>query len=263
VRFAVHGPGIPAASPRSHGVPRRDVLCRVHVSVAEAPHTPAFSLRQTGNAHQFAGRERCAVVYPAVDAYDLIVAWRWDGIGNRGEGYMPAPSSITCHPVGLHLLRHLPGPAEPYPACLRDADLADVAGQAAHVPLPPAPAHNTKSLVPASLSPRRPSCSVLRIKGRGHRQSEVPQRLLLYHLGARAQPLMRGAGSGKLPTLLQITGSALAARVPVRMLLDRQIPNEPGVGAVVSQHCLLGGRGKQAVPGHTNTVATNTVIPGR
>ena len=71
---------------------------------------------------------------------------------------------------------------------------------------------------------------------------------------------MRGAGSGKLPTLLQITGSAPAARVPVRMLLDRQIPNEPGVGAVVPQHCLLSGRGKQAEPGHTNTLAKTTDI---
>jgi glucose 1-dehydrogenase len=34
MRFAVHGPGCPVASPRSHGVPRRDVDGRVHISVA-------------------------------------------------------------------------------------------------------------------------------------------------------------------------------------------------------------------------------------
>ena len=34
MRFAVHGPGNPVASPRSHGVPRRDVDGRVHVRVA-------------------------------------------------------------------------------------------------------------------------------------------------------------------------------------------------------------------------------------
>ena len=34
MRFAVHWPGYPVASPRSHGVPRRDVPGRVHVSVA-------------------------------------------------------------------------------------------------------------------------------------------------------------------------------------------------------------------------------------
>jgi hypothetical protein len=34
MRFAVHGPGSPVASPRSHGVPRRDVHGRVHISIA-------------------------------------------------------------------------------------------------------------------------------------------------------------------------------------------------------------------------------------
>jgi hypothetical protein len=34
MRFAVHRPGCPVASPRSHGVPRRDVDGRVHVRVA-------------------------------------------------------------------------------------------------------------------------------------------------------------------------------------------------------------------------------------
>jgi hypothetical protein len=34
LRFAVHGPGNPVASPRSHGMPCRDVLGRIHVGVA-------------------------------------------------------------------------------------------------------------------------------------------------------------------------------------------------------------------------------------
>jgi hypothetical protein len=34
LRFAVRRPGIPEASPRSHGVPRRDVPCRIHISIA-------------------------------------------------------------------------------------------------------------------------------------------------------------------------------------------------------------------------------------
>ena len=36
MRFTVHRPGIPEASPRSHGVPRRDVPGRVHIRVASA-----------------------------------------------------------------------------------------------------------------------------------------------------------------------------------------------------------------------------------
>ncbi len=34
MRFAVHGPGNPVASPRSHGVPRRDIPSRIHIRVA-------------------------------------------------------------------------------------------------------------------------------------------------------------------------------------------------------------------------------------
>ena len=37
MRFAVRWPGSPVASPRSHGVPRRDVSGRVHVSVTDIP----------------------------------------------------------------------------------------------------------------------------------------------------------------------------------------------------------------------------------
>jgi len=37
MRFAVHRPGNPVASPRSHGVPRRDVPRRVHISIAGEP----------------------------------------------------------------------------------------------------------------------------------------------------------------------------------------------------------------------------------
>jgi hypothetical protein len=42
LRFAVQRSGNPVASPRFHGVPRRDVTCRVHVSVTGVPagHAP-------------------------------------------------------------------------------------------------------------------------------------------------------------------------------------------------------------------------------
>ena len=46
------------------------------------------------------------------------------------------------------------------------------------------------------------------------------------------------------------------------MLLDGEVPDVPGVGAMVPQHHLLGGRGVQPVPGHTNTLATAADIPG-
>ncbi len=50
MRFAVHRPGNPVASPRFHGVPRRDVACRVHVGVAGemAGHAPECRLALAG-----------------------------------------------------------------------------------------------------------------------------------------------------------------------------------------------------------------------
>ena len=89
---------------------------------------------------------------------------------------------------------------------------------------------------------------------------EVAQGLLLHHLGTGGQPRVLRAGGGELPALLQVARSARTARTPVRVLLHGQVPHEPGVGAVVPQRCLLGGRGKQTVPGHTNTLANTTDI---
>jgi hypothetical protein len=81
-------------------------------------------------------------------------------------------------------------------------------------------------------------------------------------LRAFGQSVMLGTGSGELAALLHVARCAPAARAPMRMLLDSQIPHVPGVGAMVPQHRLLGGRWKQPVPRHTNTLATSTDIPG-
>ena len=86
--------------------------------------------------------------------------------------------------------------------------------------------------------------------------------LLLHHLGAGGQPRVLRPHLGKLPALLQVAGSAVPARAPVPVLLDREVPHEPCLGALVPQHHLLGGGGNQPVPGHTNTLANTTDISG-
>jgi hypothetical protein len=48
----------------------------------------------------------------------------------------------------------------------------------------------------------------------------------------------------------------------VGVLLDGQVPDVPGVAAVVPQHRLLGGRGEQPVPGHANTLSDTADISG-
>jgi hypothetical protein len=57
-------------------------------------------------------------------------------------------------------------------------------------------------------------------------------------------------------------GYPVASRAPVPVLLDRQVPYQPGVAAVVARDCHLGGRGEQAVPGHTNALSDSTDISG-
>jgi hypothetical protein len=100
------------------------------------------------------------------------------------------------------------------------------------------------------------------VEERGHRLSEVPQRLLLHHLGTSGQPGIVRPGGGQLPALLQVTRSALAARMLVLVLLDRQVPHVPGVGAVVPQHRFLGGCREQPVPRHTNILSIAADISG-
>ena len=81
-------------------------------------------------------------------------------------------------------------------------------GQAAHVPSPSAPSQNTKSLFrPAFRHDGRP------VRFCGTKDAVIAtaksRSACCCTIWSRAQPLMRGAGSGKLPTLLQITGPLL------------------------------------------------------
>jgi hypothetical protein len=43
---------------------------------------------------------------------------------------------------------------------------------------------------------------------------------------------------------------------------DGQVPDVPGVAAVIPQHRLLGGHGVEPVPGHTNTLSGTADISG-
>ncbi len=182
MRFAVHRPGIPDASPRSHGVPRRDVPSRVHVSIAgetagSAPEDGLTLARRP--VHLPARRASLARVMPPYLMY-------------------PARS----HPRGYGA-----GPAEPHPADLRDPDFAGFPAEAAHVPLPPAPPHDPEPLVPSGLAPRRPARRVPRVKEGGHRLGEVPQGLLL---AAALVPAGLGLGFA-LPSLTVVLLDAIPA----------------------------------------------------
>jgi hypothetical protein len=214
---------------------------------------------QARNAHQFSRGKGSAGRHASVDADDFAVARCRERVRYGGERDMPPACAIQLDPVGLHARRYCTGPAKPYPANFWDPNLAHITGYTAHIPLPAA-ANNSESLVPPGFPPRRTPGWISRIKEGRHCLSEVTQSLLLYRLGTCGQPRVRRTGSGELAALLQIARSAHTALVPVRVLLDRQVPHEPGVGTMVPQYHLLGWRGVQPVPVHTNTLATTTDI---
>ena len=226
----------------------------------QAPYAPLFPSGQAGGVQQFPGRQRRTDGNPAVDAHGLAVTRCGNRLGDHGEGDMPASGAVHLHPVGLHARRHNAGPAEPHPPGLRYPDLPDMAAKPTH--LLGLDGDDPESFIPPGLTPARPVGRVMRVEERHHRPGEVPQGLLLHHLGALSQPRILGAGGGELLALLQIARSACLARVPVSVLLDGQIPYIPGVAAVPPQHALLGGGGKQPVPGHTNILSTTTDISG-
>jgi hypothetical protein len=96
-----------------------------------------------------------------------------------------------------------------------------------------------------------------------HSLGEIAQRLLLDHLGAGRQPRVPGPRGGELPALFQVARRTHPARVPVGVLLDGQVPDVPGVAAVVPQHRFLRGCGVEPVPErHTNILSDGTDISG-
>jgi len=223
----------------------------------QSPQPGLLPLVKAWNMQQFPGGQGRRDGYAPVDAHGLAVAGCRDRRGNGSEGEMPTTRPVHPHSIRLHAYGYGARPPETYPSSLRYPHLSNLAGQAAHVPLVAAP-HNPESFIPPGFAPRRPSGRILRVEECGCRLSKVSQGLLLHRLGACTQPVMLGSGFGELPRLLQVARRACTARAPVLMLLHGEIPHIPSMGAVVQQHRHLGGRGKQPVLGHANTLATTS-----
>jgi hypothetical protein len=228
----------------------------------QAPHSFALPRRQAWRVQQFPSRQGCGYRDAAVDTHYLAVSGCRDRVRYGREGDMPAAGPVQRHSVRFHVRRYRTRPAKSHPPDLRYPDLTDVTGHAAHVPLLPAPSDDSESLVSSGFAPRRPTGWVFRVEERGHRLGKVSQRLLLHHLGASGQPGELCPRLGELPTLLQVAGCTLPARMPMLVLLDGQVPDVPGVAAMVSQRRLLGRSGEQPIPRHTNILSTTADIPG-
>jgi hypothetical protein len=76
----------------------------------------------------------------------------------------------------------------------------------------------------------------------------------------RLKPRVLSTGLGQLRALLY-KARGFAARLPVPLLLDRQIPHVPRVPSVPQQRLLLLIGRQQPKPRHSFTVSTTTDIP--
>ena len=226
----------------------------------QAQHKLALRRGQAGHVEQLPGGQGRRHRHTPVDPDDLAIFRRGNRLRNYGECDMPAPSPVHCHPVGLHARWRRARPTESHPSGLGHPDFAGFAAKPSNVLR--FHGDNSEPLVPPNFPPRRPPGRVSRIEKGGYGLGKIPQGLLLHHLGACAQPRVLRAGFGELTALLQVAWSALAARMPVLVLLDREVPHVSGVGAMALQHRFLSGRGAQAIPGHTNILANITDIFG-
>ena len=178
----------------------------------------------------------------AVDADHAAIAGARDRFGDVGERDMPAPRSITRDPVGLDTGWHGARPAEPHPPDLGHPYLTEVPVQSLDVmrfdrDLP-------EPFVHTGFAPRW--AAMRTVEEVPHGLGEIAQRLLLYRLTPGSKPRLLGARLGQLRALLAIAGG-LAPRLPVLLLLHRQIPYVPRVAAMrqQGQQGLLLLRGRQ------------------
>jgi nicotinamidase-related amidase len=212
-----------------------------------------FTSTKARNTQQLPGRQRRRYRDAAIDANHAAIIGSRDGLGDGSKSDVPAPRPIPSDAIRLHRVGDVAGPPEPNPTDLRDPYLPIVATQPLEVArfesdLP-------KPLVPAGLVPRRATVSA--VEKVAHRLGEVPQCLLLHRLRPGRQPIVFGAGRSQLSTLVVVIG-CVAARLPVLLLLDGQIPHKPGMATMLGQYCRLLGIRKQSKPAHSGNITATT-----
>lgn len=212
-----------------------------------------FTTAKPRGVQQLPGGQRRRHGYAAIHTHHAAVAGCGDRLGDVGKSDVPSTRSIQCDAIGLHRIRGVASPAKPHPTDLGDP----------YLPVAPAEprelvqfdADLPKSFVAAGLAPRRPAVGAA--KKIAHRLGEVAQGLLLHRLRPRGQPPVFSAGCRQLRTLLVVI-RCVAARLPVPLLLDSQIPHKPGMATMLDQYRRLPRCGKQPKSGHIGNLDTTT-----
>jgi hypothetical protein len=219
-------------------------VSRFGASAGQPHQSHGFRLTQAGRGQQFPGAQRRTHPHSPVHTHDLTIPWAGDRFGDRGERDMPTASPIMGGPERLNSHGYRTGPTEPHPPHLRDLHLTDMTGQTPHVtefdrddPEPAAP----------PTPPRPPVGPSEKVRPR---LGEVLERLLPHHNRPGGRPPELRARLGQLTALLSEPWRGPEPGSPVGVLLDRQVPHEPGMPAMLGQHGLLGRRGLKTEAGH-------------
>ena len=226
----------------------------------QVPQPPPLRCGQTRKVQKFTGREGGGYHHSSVNSHYLAISGCRDRFRNDSECNVPAAGPVSGNSIGFYILRHRTGPSEPQPPNLRHPNLTGLPAEASDIPLPSAPTHYPKPLVPSGLTPRWTTCWVRRVKESRHGPGEISQGLLLYRLRARGEPRVLRARLGELTALLHVTRGTLSAWVPIGVLLNREIPHVPGMRAMRPQSSFLYGRREQSKSRHANTLANGTDI---
>jgi hypothetical protein len=205
------------------------------------------------NTEELARREGSCHRHSAIDADDLVVAWRRNRARCRRERYMPALRPVERDPVGLCSWRNS-APAEFDPADFGNPDSTGVLAQPTKMRR--LEGNNAKPFVDTSLSPCRPPVGSREVVC--HRLAEVPQRLLLNHLRSCTQPVELPSGVGQLPRLREVSRRRSAVRRPMGVLLNGKIPDIASVSTVLQEPICLAWCRLQTEPAHATTVSSVT-----
>ena len=155
------------------------------------------------------------------------------------EADVPATGAIECDPTHAVLGRHGSREPESHRAELRDVDLRPLSVELLHRHVAHAESLVEPSLAPGG-APMAPTPPV------AHRLVEVSEGLLLHSGGPLTQP-RRFAGLCQL-TLAKPSRWCRASLDPIEVrLLQGEVPDVAGVGAVAREHDLLLGRRCEAV----------------
>jgi hypothetical protein len=189
---------------------------------------PLAANGQARTREHLAGGQRGADDNTSIHANYSPSAGPFDWGRGRGKSHVPVADLVELHPKRPGFGDGT-GPSEPYPACLGDINLPDLAVQPTDVAWPDG--HDPESLISTSFAPG--GFVVRAVEVVRHGLSVIPKRLLLDYYASCCQPWVLFPGCRQLATLFHPVRRALAAQAPPRLLLDGQIPYKASMRAMV------------------------------